>query len=554
MKPTVLLLGINAKFVHSTLSLYYLKQILTSYNYQVTILETTINNKVQETLSAIKKMQPNICCIAVYIWNAVYVKELLPLLHVNLPQCKILLGGPEVSYTSTGWLDQFPFIDTIIQGPGEKSFEYLAQHQFITTEKVIAYPNYHFNDIPFPYTSEDLKNLTNHYIYYESSRGCPYRCSYCISSRHDQKLQFKDIHKVYDELDFLLQHNVRMVKFVDRTFNCNPTHARAIFTYLLEHNNYTTQFHFEIHPDLLFEEDFEILKDVPPQYFQFEIGVQSIHHHTLHTINRTMDWEKAKTNITKLISLKNIHIHLDMICALPYEDMEDIRESFNAIIGLQPHYFQMGFLKVLPGTHIEAQKQEFAIEHEINPPYTVTKNKWLSHQDLQILHRIERVVDSVYNHHFSTLALMINQFIVRDTVFDEYKKIAHFLHKEGFELYSKSWESIAMKLIEFFTEYHPDYIQLAIDCMRWDWFAKSHNKWVPPFIRSKTNPHIVKEMIINSHRISKTQLMLYDKIVNIHDVQQSHVYIADSSDFRKWRMHNHHYALKLQDGTILYTD
>jgi radical SAM superfamily enzyme YgiQ (UPF0313 family) len=550
MKPTILLLGINAKFIHSTLSLYYLKQIIKSHRYDVTIFETTINNQVQETLQSINAIHPDVCCIAVYIWNATYIKKLLPLLHANLPQCKIILGGPEVSYTSNTWFTQFPFIDYIIQGPGEKSFEYLAQQQFSIHEKILHYSNYHINDIPFPYTSEDLKNLANHYIYYESSRGCPYSCSYCISSREDQKLQFKDIQKVYDELNFFLNHKVRMVKFVDRTFNCNPTHSRALFTYLLEHNNNHTQFHFEIHPDLLFDEDFDILKDVPPQYFQFEIGIQSIHDDTLHAINRKMDWEKARENIRKLLQLQNIHIHLDMICGLPYEDMERIKNSFNAILGLQPHYFQMGFLKVLPGTDIDTKKHEYGIEHESNPPYTVTKNAWLLQEDMQLLHRIERIVDSLYNHNFKTISLMLYSFIAHNNLFDIYKDIAIFFNKHNFTLYAKSWELIARMLLEFFKQHYPEYTQLALDCLRWDWFVKSNNKWVPPFIRSKGNPNTVKEMIINQNRLSQQELSLNNKIIPIHQIQRSQVFIAESKDFMQWRMDNHRYAIK-HNGQIL---
>lgn len=551
MEPTVLLLGINAKFIHSTLSLYYLKQIIASYDYHGTILETTINNPVQETLTSIHAIQPDVCCIAVYIWNAQYIKRLLPLLHVTLPQCKIILGGPEVSYTSNDWLKQFPFIDCIVQGPGERSFEYLANLQFNSHEKILRYSNYHFKDIPFPYTSEDLKHLTNHYIYYESSRGCPYSCSYCISSREDQKLQFKDIHKVYDELDVLLYHNVRMVKFVDRTFNCNPTHSRALFIYLLDHNNDHTQFHFEIHPDLLYDEDFEILKQVPPQYFQFEIGIQSIHENTLHAIQRKMNWEKAMENISKLVELQNIHIHLDMICGLPYEDMEGIKESFNAIVRLKPHYFQMGFLKILPGTDIDTKKYEYGIEHEDNPPYTVIKNKWVSQEEMQLLHHIERVVDRIYNHNFNTTSRMLANFIAQDNLFDLYHEIANFFQEHNFSLYAKSWESIAAILLEFIKHSYPEYTKLATDCLRWDWFVKSNNKWVPPFIRSSSNPNTIKEMIIQQNRISKQELSLNKTIVSINDIQRSQIFIAESDHFMQWRMNNHRYAVKLNRQILL---
>lgn len=553
MKFHVTLLGINAKFIHSTLALYYLKNICTAYDVAVTLIETTIANPIEDTLHQIVHTQPDVCCISVYIWNALYIKKILPLIHSTLPACKIVLGGPEVSYSNTSWFNEFPYLHTIIVGPGECAFEYCLSNGFSNTQSTIEHPNYHFNDIPFPYSDVDLKYLKNRYIYYESSRGCPYSCSYCISSREDQHIQFKDLHKVYSELEFLLNNNVRMVKFVDRTFNCNPTHSRALFTYLLEHNNNHTQFHFEIHPDLLFEEDFEILKDVPPQYFQFEIGIQSIHDDTLHAIQRKMDWEKARVNIRKLIQLQNIHIHLDMICGLPYEDMGRIKNSFNAILGLQPHYFQMGFLKILPGTQIDINKHEYGIEHENNPPYTVTKNTWLSQKEMQLLHQIERVGDSLYNHNFKTTSLMLYNFIAKDSLFDIYKSIANFFQEHDFTLYAKGWESIAKMLLEFFKQYYPEYTAFAIDCLRWDWFAKSNNKWVPPFIRSKGNPNTIKEMIIQQNRVNKHEVSLNNKTIPIHAIQRSQIFIAESKIFIQWHMSHHRYAIKL-NGQILLID
>ena len=552
MNLTILLLGVNARYIHSSLSLYYLKQILQPLNYTVRLHEATINQPVDDTRDAIVTINPDVLCLSVYIWNTSYIKKLLPLIHTALPNCTIILGGPEVSYAADEWLKQFPFITTIVQGAGERSFEYAAQKQFSLGTKTLSLPNYHLNEIPFPYSESDINNLASRFIYYESSRGCPYACSYCLSSREDQPIQFRELQKVYHELDIFLQQKVRMVKFVDRTFNCNPTHARSIFYYLLSHNNNHTHFHFEIHPDLLFDEDFTLLQQVPKNYFQFEIGIQSIHPKTLSSINRKMNWERAKKNIAKLIELNTIHMHVDMICGLPYEDIEAIKESFNEIIGLKPHYFQMGFLKILPGTKIASQKNEFGIEHDAEAPYTVIKNKWISSHKMQALHCIERVVDSFYNHHFKTTWMMLNNFITDGDSFKSFEMIAQFFYKKKFVLFAKDWESIAIMVISFIKEDYPHVEELAIDCLRWDWFIQANSKWVPACIRSKTNPNIIREIIINNHKIAKNELLLDGKRIPLSTVKHAQIFIAESKTFRQWHMTDHHYAIKLHRDTILY--
>ncbi len=553
MNLTILLLGVNARYIHSSLPLYYLKQILQPLNYTVYLHETTINQPVDDTRNAIVTINPDVLCLSVYIWNATYIKKLLPMVHTALPNCIIILGGPEVSYTADEWLKHFPFITTIVQGAGERSFEYAAQKQFLLDTKTVSLPNYHLNEIPFPYSESDINNVASRFIYYESSRGCPYACSYCISSREDQSIQFRDLSKVYAELDIFLQHRVRMVKFVDRTFNCNPTHARSIFYYLLSHNNNHTHFHFEIHPDLLFDEDFTLLQQVPKNYFQFEIGIQSIHPKTLSSINRKMNWEQAKENIAKLMELNTIHIHLDMICGLPYEDIEAIKESFNEIIELKPHYFQMGFLKILPGTKIASQKNEFGIEHDAEAPYTVIKNNWIPGHMMQALHCIERVVDRFYNHHFKTTWMMLCHFITSGDSFKSFEMIAQFFYKKNFVLFAKDWEAIATMILTFIKEEYPPVEELAIDCLRWDWFIQSNSKWVPACVRSKTNPNIVKEIIINNHKIAKDELLLDGKRRPVRTIQHAQIFIAESKTFQQWHMAGHHYAIKLHRDTILYS-
>ncbi len=353
----ILLVGINARYTHSNLAIRYLRNYVSDLSYQITLEEFTINQPLLDILSKIFKLEPEIIALSVYIWNTEIIRKLLPEVHKLLPECKIILGGPEVSYNPQHWLEEFPFLNFIICGAGEAGFRYLIEKKLLVKEQIIKIQNPAFNEIKFPYTDDDFPGLKDKYIYYEASRGCPFKCSYCLSSRSDQKLELREFNKVKEELEFLLNKKPRIIKFVDRTFNANREFSRNIWQYLIEINP-DTKFHFEIYPALLEEEDFILLEKCPVDLFQFEIGIQSTNPATLKAIHRPDNWHKTKEKIQKLISIGNIHIHVDLIAGLPYDEFKHIKHSFNDIYALQADHFQLGFLKILPGTEITKKKRK----------------------------------------------------------------------------------------------------------------------------------------------------------------------------------------------------
>jgi radical SAM superfamily enzyme YgiQ (UPF0313 family) len=426
-----LLIAVNARYSHSNLAIRYLRNEIERIGRQgVEIREYAINQNELDIIEEIDAIHPDVLLISTYIWNARYLSALLPDLHALLPHCKIILGGPEAGYAPETWLKRFDFISCIIQGPGERAMRLLAENDFnleapgilpFITGKLLRVPSDDFKDIPFPYTEEDFTALRGHYLYYESSRGCPFACSYCLSSRQDQSLQEKTAEQTIRELGEILAHRPNIIKFVDRTFNARPRRARQIWDYcsrdrtLAESSDLAlrdvrdgetapkrrkdeyVKFHFEIHPALLEEEDFTLLEGVEAGRFQFEIGIQSTNPSTLGTIHRPVDFEAIKPAVRRLIKAGRVHVHLDLVAGLPNEGMESLGKTFDDVISLRPHQLQLGFLKALPGTELRERAAEYGMAYREAPPYQILKNDWLSNQELAELRLIDNLVDGLYN-------------------------------------------------------------------------------------------------------------------------------------------------------------
>ena len=477
----ILLTSFNARWTHSSLSVYYLRTALEKGGFSSEILELTINQELDEILSSIYKFQPDILAISVYIWNSNLVKIVLPELKKILPNVKIVLGGPEVSYNTKAWLSYFPQIDYIIVGAGEAAIVHLAKNNFDLPDKIIFKMNSDFSEIPFPYNKNDFDRLENKYIYYESSRGCPFKCSYCLSSREDQNLQYKNTETVEKELEFIAGFNPKIIKFIDRTYNANREHARKIWLFLMG-KNFESKFHFEIHPGLLEEEDFNILSKVKNDYFQFEIGVQSLNKDTLQAINRKMNWDKVSSNILRILKMDNIHIHLDLIPGLPHEDFESFKDSFNRVYKLKPHQLQLGFLKVLPGTLMEEKSSLYGMKYLSNAPYTILKNNWLGYAELIKLHNFEKSFDIFYNsHNFDTFIENIQElFPSYFLLYEELSKLT-----ESYPAEIKNMKKTSFILCEFIKENfnaQKDYLE---DCLRWDWAKKAKSHYYPNHLNFK---------------------------------------------------------------------
>lgn len=407
-----LLTAINAKYIHSNLAVYDMKSYAQRYEEQIEIAEYTINHQQSEILRELYLKQPTVIGFSCYIWNIRMVEELMGELHKILPDLEIWLGGPEVSYRAREFMEAYPYVRGIMIGEGEKTFLQLMQFYvqgdiLLSAIPGICYRDEHnqlqyqepvgmmdLSEIPFPYRSPE--QFENRIVYYESSRGCPFSCSYCLSSV-EKKLRFRDIVLVKRELQFFIDRKVPQVKFVDRTFNCKQGHALEIWKYLVCQDNGITNFHFEIAADLLKEEELALMHTMRPGLIQLEIGVQSTNPDTLRAIHRRMNLEQLKQTVARIQEGRNIHQHLDLIAGLPYEDYSSFGNSFNEVYEMNPDQLQLGFLKVLSGTVMHEKCGEYGIVYQDNPPYEVLYTKWLTFEEVLKLKGIEEMVEQYYN-------------------------------------------------------------------------------------------------------------------------------------------------------------
>ena len=408
----ILLAACNAKYIHSNLAVYDLQAYASEYTDHIILKEYTINQQKDDIMRDIYLEHPDVVCVSCYIWNISFVKELMADLAKILPDADFWAGGPEVSYDAEKFLSENPEFTGVMVGEGEETFQELSGYYvkknpeklenitgicYRDGEKIIHNGWRQIMDLSsIPFIYKDLSEFKNRIIYYESSRGCPFSCSYCLSSV-DKKLRFRNIEMVKKELQFFIDHKVPQVKFVDRTFNCKHDHAMAIWKYINDHDNGVTNFHFEISADLLREEELQEMSTMRPGLIQLEIGVQSTNPDTIKAIHRTMDFEKLKGIVDRIHSFGNIHQHLDLIAGLPYEDYDSFRNSFNDVYALKPQQLQLGFLKVLKGSHMMEMCREYGIVYKNREPYEVLSTKWLDYGHVLKLKNVENMVEVYYN-------------------------------------------------------------------------------------------------------------------------------------------------------------
>lgn len=462
----ILLTAINAKYIHSNLAVYNLRAYAAHYAKGMTASDTveigeyTINNQMEDILEGIYKAKPDVLMFSCYIWNIAYVEELAEEFHKLRPEVPIWVGGPEVSYETESFLRCHPQITGVMIGEGEKTFCELAEYyageirsnkeakeikeiqtikQSVNLGEIagIAYRNEEeivftapremldLSDIPFCY--DEAGDFKNRIIYYESSRGCPFSCSYCLSSVEKQ-LRFRNTELVKKELQFFIDREVPQVKFVDRTFNCNHAHAMEIWSHIKEHDNGITNFHFEISADLLKEEELALIGTMRPGLIQLEIGVQSTNGATIKEIHRTMQLERLKEVVREVQKHENIHEHLDLIAGLPFEDYDIFAKSFDEIYELRPNQLQLGFLKVLKGSYMYEHAKEYEITYHSRPPYEVLKTKWLPYDDVLKIRQVEEMLEVYYNS---------GQFEVTMKVLGVLFKSAFFLFQDLGKFYEK---------------------------------------------------------------------------------------------------------------------
>lgn len=421
----ILLTAINAKYIHSNLAVYSLRAYAAGkcerYKEEIEIAEYTINQPLNQILMDLYKRKPKVLCFSCYLWNIEYVEQLVAELGKIMPQTDIWLGGPEVSYHASHMLEQFPQVYGIMRGEGEETFLELAEFYYNNSgksleqcekvqrlkeivgitfrdgEEIIETADRSVMDLSkVPFVYEDLDVFKNKIIYYESSRGCPFSCSYCLSSI-DKCLRFRDLELVKKELQFFIDHEIPQVKFVDRTFNCKHSHSMEIWSYIKEHDKGKTNFHFEVAADLLNEEELNLISTMRPGLIQLEIGVQSTNEQTIKEIHRTMKFSQVTEVVNRVHAAKNIHQHLDLIAGLPFEDYNSFHKSFCDVYALRPEQLQLGFLKVLKGSYMEEKTKDYELLYQNRPPYEVLSTKWLPYSDVIRLKGLEEMVEVYYN-------------------------------------------------------------------------------------------------------------------------------------------------------------
>jgi radical SAM superfamily enzyme YgiQ (UPF0313 family) len=484
----ILLIAINARYTHSCLALYCLKSYAAGLDFEIVIREFTINQNIEQILSDIASEQADLIAFSVYIWNAELVKKILPVLKLQGAGSKILLGGPEVSYNPESWLESFPNIDFIVVGQGEAGFRRVLECDCIGMEKIVRVQNPRFADMPNPYTDEDLSNMRHRYVYYESSRGCPFHCTYCLSSREDQKLELKKAERVIKELLMILGHRPRLLKFVDRTFNVRGGHHRDIWNFILEnYRSGPTGFHFEIHPSYLDDDDFSLLSRCPGGLFQFEIGVQSVNPDALNAVRRTGTWIQDRAVIERLVGLGTIRVHLDLIAGLPFDDMASVRAAFNEAYALRPAHIQLGFLKILPGTEMADRTAEYGIRHADRAPYQVIETRWLDKNEIRLLERIAYLVDRLRNtgRFESALAGLEREF---ESPFDMFRVLAEMPQGHGPAL-TRGWESGAAFLMRVIGSQFFKKRDFLLEALRRDWQAGSKGRPFPEGLLNILDEH-----------------------------------------------------------------
>ena len=530
----LLLTAINAKYIHSNLAVYSLRASAGSIRDQVELAEFTINHRTGEILRDIYRKKPDVLFFSCYIWNMVYVTELTAECRKVMPGVPIWLGGPEVSYDAEQYLRAHPEVDGILCGEGEESFrrlgecyvnygadvEHLSQipglvfRRNLTPQKKNeetvpsftehsdkSYVNYEagaweveqiqtnppaplidLSTLPFPY--QELTDFENRIIYYESSRGCPFSCSYCLSSI-DKSVRFRSLELVLPELQFFLDRKVPQVKFVDRTFNCRKSHAMAIWRYLLDHDNGVTNFHFEIAADLLDEDELALIARMRPGLIQLEIGVQSTNPRTLEAICRKTDLDGLRDVVAKVHAGKNIHQHLDLIAGLPFEDYESFGRSFNDVYAMRPDQLQLGFLKVLKGSQMHREAEQYGIIRRALPPYEVLCTPWLPFSDVLRLKMVEEMVENYYNSHQfdETLDALVSRF---PSPFAFFERLAEFYESRREEQRKHSRVQRYELLLDFIRETFPEEEWYFRQLLTIDYYLRERAKARPSFAPDQT--------------------------------------------------------------------
>lgn len=503
----IVLAGINSQYVHLNLAVRYLKKYVeANSDLKIEIYETNINNQVFNIIKDIYELNPDKIIFSTYIWNKEYVVEIVKELKKVLPNVEIILGGPEVSYKWEKFMQGMPEVDALLLGEGEKVIlNFLTKKDkkafgvvyrengeiiFNGIESIIE----NLDIVPFPYEDWELEDRTK-IFYYESSRGCPFSCSYCLSSI-DKTVRYYSLDRVKKDLKRFLDSPIKLLKFVDRTFNLKKERYMEIWKFLLENYREGITFHFEINANIFDDETLDFLEKVPKGYFQFEIGVQSINPETMVAIKRNNILDKLAHNVRRIS--RNIHLHLDLIAGLPYETYDIFKDSFNYVYNLKPEMIQLGFLKLLKGTQMYDEVEKYNYKYYSKPPYEVFSNKFISFGELVKLKNLEKMLDYYYN---SEKFRYTCDFVIKnnfDSAFTFFEKIADYYDKKGYLKISHKEVALFNILYDFYVENNLKDLDIFVEFLKYDYLALGKPGSYPEWLKSNKDSELHNQLIKDS--------------------------------------------------------
>ncbi len=511
-----LLIGINSKYVHTALGLRYVGEYAKMQGFDVHLIEETINTPILTVLEKIMDCKAEVYAFSVHIWNKPFVFRLISMLKKLRPEAIIVVGGPEVAFDAERIFAELPAIDYIVQGEGEKVFaEFLATYKSGNVPAHIAYKRdgavelnggvtviEDLSLLPFPYFDLAEVVAAHKIVYYECTRGCPFNCSYCLSGI-SRSVRKRPLEMVLRDMDTFMAAQVPLVKFVDRTYNLDEKYFLPMMKYLAAADTETT-FHFEIKADILSDEVLDFLATVPKGRFQFEIGVQTTNPPTLKAINRQDNWDRLAHNCQRLLSFKNMHLHLDLIAGLPYESLKEFRKSFNDVYSLKPDMLQLGFLKVLPGTQMNKETEQHGLRYMDEPPYEILATNYMPYEELQFLKRMESVFEQTYNTGYfsNTLRYLIERNGAGAFAF--YEKLTNWWVGQGHYPQTHNAKGVAKILYDFILECHPANADALIEILRYDVFVGIVG-WKPEWLRWNTEAifETVSDFWRNEEKVSQ---------------------------------------------------
>lgn len=533
----VLLTAINSKYIHTGLGLRYVGGYAKTQGHEVQLLEETINSNILDVLEKVMLAHAEVYGFSVHIWNKTFVMRLIAMLRKLRPEAIIVVGGPEVAFAAERIFKEQPGIDYIVQGEGEicfsKLLQALEQHETIPVH--IAYKagdEVRLNGgttviedlsiLPFPYPDLEQVIAEHKIVYYEATRGCPFHCAYCLSGI-SRTVRKRPLSMVLSDLDRFIAAGATLVKFVDRTYNLDEHYFLPMMQHLAAAKTNAT-FHFEIKADMLTEKVLDFLATVPKGRFQLEIGIQSTHEPTLKAINRKDNWEKLAANVRRLLAMKNMHIHVDLIAGLPFEDLPTFGKSFDDVYSLEAHMLQLGFLKVLPGTQMEKETVEHGLLYMDEPPYEILATKYMPYEDMQFLKRVENVLDQTGNSGAFDHVLRALMRCEAVKPFAFYTKLTNWWVKRGYYPQTHNVKGVAEILACYIKENCSDNASKLLEILRYDVFVAVPG-WRPEWLAWQND-------------------MIFEKVSRFWRNEELARHYVPSYKFSSWRQINKTYPVE----------